>query len=80
MKGLVRRRGTVKATASPPTEPEGMQCALPVAGNSFGGEPEPAWESIRMPGAAVCKRSEETYEAPPEAVKPPTITAFGVFT
>jgi len=80
MKGLVRRRGTVKATASPPTEPEGMQCASPKAGNSSGKDPGPAWNSVRRTGATVCKRSEETYEAPPEAVKPVTITAFRVFT
>lgn len=31
-------------------------------------------------GAADCKRSEETYEAPPEAVKPMSIATFRVFT
>jgi len=33
-----------------------------------------------MAGAAVCKRSEETYEAPSETVKPESIATFRVFT
>lgn len=81
VRGLVRRRGTVKATASPPTEPEGMQVRVFPSRESAAAERRSLRGTrFQDSGAADCKRSEETYEAPSETVKPISINSSRVFT